>query len=100
MAMETKEKHVSDFAQDVLAATERLLQREDAETSYTKRVGKMADSFYYIEEGVNWMNRPNEVHSFTPEKVRQEAIELIAKTMMLVDMIDIDQEISKSTANT
>jgi hypothetical protein len=70
------------------------LERGFSDLPWNKKVGLMSDSFHYIEEGVIWMNRPGETHSFTPEKVKEEAEDLIAKTYLLIKALE--EEIAKT----
>lgn len=51
-------------------------------------------SFQYIKRGIGLMNHPDETHSFTPEKVKQETESLIAKAQLLV--IALEDEIAKT----
>jgi hypothetical protein len=60
------------------------------------RVGRLAGSFYYLEQGAPLMNRPSSTHSFTHEKVRQEAIELVAKTICLIHALDDEIELNEA----
>jgi hypothetical protein len=89
-------KSYLNISTDLAESIVRHQDRGFLDLPWNKKVGLMADSFYYIEEGVGLMNRPSDVHSFTPEKVKEEAERLLAKTYLLINALE--KEISESTA--